>query len=113
MNVPLPSAKFYGNSLNGIFDELEEKIERTKKQQPAYIEYKSRSLLQPCRYKEEFWKQNEALANAEQFSDDDVLSCFVFQNETGQRRFIVTHPQDLWEDFEYVSPDKRVFYEVK
>ncbi|XP_011497411.1 PREDICTED: DNA-directed primase/polymerase protein-like [Ceratosolen solmsi marchali] len=111
-NVPIVSGKFYGTSLNGIYDDLEKRIEQTKRQQPANIEYKPKSLLQPSRYKEEFWKQNEALANAIEFGNDDVLCCFVFQNELGKRRFIVTHPEDMWEDFEHVPMEKRVFYEV-
>lgn len=70
-------------------------------------------MLQPTRYKEEFWKQTEALLNAAEHSrDDDVLCCFVFQDENERRRFIVTYPEDFWLDCEAINKNKRVFYEV-
>ena len=113
MDSPIVSARFYGHSLDGVFDDLEKKIEKTKKQQPALPSERRRSLFQPSYYKEEFWKQNEALVNAAEHSkDDDILGCFVFQDESGKRRFIVMYPEDFWMECEYAPPERRVLYEV-
>ncbi|XP_001603706.1 DNA-directed primase/polymerase protein isoform X1 [Nasonia vitripennis] len=113
LDIPIRSARFYGDSLQGIYDELERKAELSRKQRPADPDTRRRSLLQPSRYKEEFWKQNEALQNAAEHSiDDDVLCCFVFQDEHERRRFIVTYPEDFWLDCEAINMEKRVFYEV-
>ena len=114
MNLPaIPSSQFYGDSLNGLFDEIEARIEKNKNKIPVDYDYKPRGILEPSRHKEEFWKQNDALIHAAEHSKDfDVLCCFVFQDENGKRRFIVTYPRDFWEDTEETPMERRVFYEV-
>ncbi|KAJ8674112.1 hypothetical protein QAD02_005374 [Eretmocerus hayati] len=113
MNFPILPARFYGQSLKDIHEELEKKIEEAKKRHPVVYFEKPRSILQPSRYKEEFYKQNEALLNAATYSqDDDILCCFVFQDENEKRRFIVTYPEDFWSDTENTPLERRVFYEV-
>lgn len=114
MNKPLKPKNFYGSSLIGICNELEKKVEKAKRQRPAEPYYlKPRSVLRPSYYKQEFYKQNDALIDAADNSrDDDILCCFVFQDENEHRRFIVMYPEDFWEEVEQAPLEKRVFYEV-
>ncbi|XP_014220526.1 DNA-directed primase/polymerase protein-like [Trichogramma pretiosum] len=115
MTPPIPSARFYGNSLDKLYEEFDKKIEESRKRRSAVLDdlERPRSIFRPAPYKEEFWKQHDALVDAAERSDgDDILCCFVFQDESGKRRFIVTYPEDFWTESEHVPAERRVFYEV-
>lgn len=115
MDFSIVPARFYGRSLKGVYDEIEKNLEKNKKYRAVdpYYKDKPRSLLQPCFYKQEFWKQNEALQDAADHShDDDILCCFVFQDQNEKRHFIVMYPEDFWEESEHLPLERRVFYEV-
>ncbi|XP_014203752.1 DNA-directed primase/polymerase protein-like [Copidosoma floridanum] len=117
MNNSIIPARFYGHSLTPLFNERAKKVQEAKKHirysDPWDINPRARPLTSPSPYKQEFWKQNEALANAAELSEyDDILCCFVFQDENERRRFIVTYPEDFWTDCERMPLEKRVFYEV-
>ncbi|XP_058797758.1 DNA-directed primase/polymerase protein-like [Phymastichus coffea] len=113
MNDPITSTKFYGNSLINVYNGIEKKIEKAKHRRPVEYEDRHRTIFEPLPYKKEFWKQSDALADAAEYSQGpDILCCFVFQDENERRRFIVTYPEDFWNDLEHCPPERRVFYEV-
>lgn len=67
----------------------------------------------PNKSYKKFNKQNDALEAAAKYATiADPLSTFVYQNDSGYRKFVVAHPATYWEEHKNLPPEQRCSYEV-
>lgn len=113
MSSPISPNNFYGRSLDNIYNDIDKRIEQMKHQKTVIYEDRQRTIFEPLPHKREFWKQCDALAEVAAYSQgEELLCCFVYQDEQERRRFIVSYPEDFWNEMQYCPPERRVFYEV-
>ncbi|XP_077259628.1 DNA-directed primase/polymerase protein [Temnothorax americanus] len=104
---PICTRKFYGDRKQMKPSPPRSNWVKTYRVMPSHI-------LGPTQYRQEFYKQADALVAATEHSTKtDTLCTFVYQQPSdGSRKFVVAHPEVYWWYYKIKPPEEKCSYEV-